>query len=202
MPAGADTLRAVAQTLGPGLGIGDKLADGFRRARRRHHQDIVESDQRRDRLEVLDRIELQVGVERRVDRVCAGVAHHQEIAVRRRVLDRDRGDIAGRTGAILDDDRLLERLGRLAGDQPHHDVGAAAWRERDQDRDRTRRIVVGARGRSERQTRHRGDRDQAGLQELPIHRHQPYSNAPAVTCISYAVAAARRRPSIIDDFIR
>ena len=83
MPAGADALRAVAQAFGLGLGERHQLGDRLRRARRRHHQDVVERDQRRDRLEVLDRIELQVGVERRVDGVRAGVAHHQQIAVGR-----------------------------------------------------------------------------------------------------------------------
>ena len=113
MPAGADALRAVAQPLGPGLGERDKLGDRFRRARGRHDQDVVERDQRRDRLEVLDRIELQIGVERRVDGMRAGVAHHQQIAVRRRVLDRHRRHVAGGARAVLDDDGLLGALGDL-----------------------------------------------------------------------------------------
>jgi hypothetical protein len=116
-------------------------------ARLRHHQDVVECEQRGDRLEVLDRIELQVGIERRVDRVGAGVPHHQLIAVGRRVLDRHRGDIAAGARPVLDDEGVAGIFCHPLRSEPHDDVGTATRRERHHDGDRAGGIVVGLRHR-------------------------------------------------------
>jgi hypothetical protein len=74
----------------------------------RDDQHVVERDERRDRGEVLDRIELQIGVERGIDGMAAGVPHHQQVAVARGVLNRHRRHVAAAARPVLDHDRLVE----------------------------------------------------------------------------------------------
>jgi hypothetical protein len=62
-----------------------------------------------DRRDVADEIEIELVVERRVDRVrCA--CQEQRVAVRRRLHDRLGTDIAGGARPVLDDELLTETL--------------------------------------------------------------------------------------------
>ena len=63
-----------------------------------------------DRLEVLGRVVFEIGIERGRGAVRAHVAHHDGVAVGRRL--RAAGDAGGAAGAgdVLDDELLAERL--------------------------------------------------------------------------------------------
>ena len=52
-----------------GLGIGDELGNRLGRNRWIHHHDMGRADDARDRRDVADEIEIELVVERRVDRV-------------------------------------------------------------------------------------------------------------------------------------
>jgi len=52
---------------------------------------------------------------------------------------------AGRAWPVLDHHGLAEALSHLLAEQPRHGVDAAAGRERDDDLDRARRIILGER---------------------------------------------------------
>ena len=58
----------------------------------------------------------------------------------RQILDRDDAEGAG---AILDEERLTERLAELIGEDARDDVGGAAWTIGHQDFDRLRWISIG-----------------------------------------------------------
>jgi len=62
--AGADTLRREVQAARFGPGQRDQILDGLGRRVRRHHQHTWEGAERRDRLEILDRIEANIGQRR------------------------------------------------------------------------------------------------------------------------------------------
>jgi hypothetical protein len=148
----------------------------------------------------LDRIELKVGVERRIDGMGAGVPHHQQIAVRRRILGRHRRHVAGGTGTVLDNNGLLDTPRNLVRHEPHHDVGAAARRKRNDDGDRTRRIIVGACRQS--YQRNRGG-EEASQQTALAVQHQSHPQilrcAPTVAqafSMPWQRLAAARRSSM------
>jgi hypothetical protein len=136
LPARADALRAKAQAAGLGLRQRDKVGDRLHRAVGRHHQDVRERDDRRDRRHVLHRIEVHLRIEDRVDRHQAHVGEEQRVAVRRRRLGRLRRDVAAAARRVVDDDGRLHVVGGLLRDRPDHRVGAATGREGDQQRDR------------------------------------------------------------------
>src|ERR1700754_4468730 len=64
------------------------------------------------------------------------------VAVRRRFRDDVRAEIAAGTWAIVDDDRLLENLAHLVGDDLAEDADAAAWRIGHDHADRPVRIAL------------------------------------------------------------
>ncbi len=145
MAAGSDPLRRIRQAVRFRLPQRHQLLRRFGGAAAIDDQGVVERDQRRDRCEILDRIELQIGIKRRIDSVRSRVPHHQGVAVFRRVLDRECGDIACSARTVVDHDRLLDPLRNAPRYQAHHHVRASARHERHQQRDRARRIVVGLR---------------------------------------------------------
>ena len=65
-----------------GLGVGDELGNGLGRNRRIHLHDVGHAHDARDRRDVADEIEIELVVERRVDRVAA-TDQEQRVAVRR-----------------------------------------------------------------------------------------------------------------------
>ena len=93
----------------------------------------------RDRRDVADEIEIELVVERRVDRV-RRADQEERVAVRRRAHDRLGGDIAAGARPVLDDEWLAEPLRQPLTDQAREDVGRAAGGKADDDAHRPRRI--------------------------------------------------------------
>jgi len=124
----SDARRSNIDLAGISLGIGDKFrkrAGGDRRVSQKHHR---EADQSGDRRDVADEIEIELFVERRVDRVSR---HHVEkrVAVRQSGHDRFGRDIAAGAGPLLDEERLAQARRKPLPDQPRHKVGRAAAAE-------------------------------------------------------------------------
>ena len=136
-----------------GLGVGDELGNGLGRNRWIDHHDNGNAADARDRRDVADEIEIELVVERRVDRVRRS-DQEERIAVRRRAHDRLGGDIAASARPVLDDELLAEPLRQPLTDQARDDVGRAAGGEADDDAHRPRRI--GLRPRDARHGRQRG----------------------------------------------
>ena len=105
-----------------GLGIGDELGNRLGRNRWIDHHDEGRADDARDRRDVADEIEIELVVERRVDRV-RRQDQEQRIAVRRRAHDRLGADIAAGARPVLDDEWLAEPLRQPLTHQARDDVG-------------------------------------------------------------------------------
>ena len=82
----------------------------------------------RDRRDVADEIEIELVVERRVDRV-RRTDQKECIAVGGRTHDRLGADIAAGARPVLDDEWLAEPLRQPLTDQARDDVGRAARRQ-------------------------------------------------------------------------
>ena len=127
------------------LEIGDQLLERRRRQRRMHHDDMRHGGGEADRREVVRRVIRQVGEKTRRDRVDRNVAHHDGVAIRRRLRHMARGDGAGRAGPVVDHDRLAEQLGEPGLQDARHYIGAAARRKAHHHAHGLRRIVLRAR---------------------------------------------------------
>jgi len=79
-------------------------------------------EQSRDRCDVADEIEIQLLVERRVDRVRSN-AGEKRVAVRGRTYNGLGGDIAASTGPVLDNKMLPQPLRQTMTDQTRGKVG-------------------------------------------------------------------------------
>ena len=77
----------------------------------------------------------------RADAVGRDRVQQQRVAVRVRFGDLRGGGRAAGAGAIADDDRLSERVGKLGADEPGDEIGGAAGRHRDDELNRAVRIV-------------------------------------------------------------
>ena len=86
------------------------------------------ADDARDRRDVADEIEIELVVERRVDRVRRR-GQEERVAVGRRVHDGLGADIAAGARPVLDDELLAEPLRQPLPHQPRDDVGRAAGAE-------------------------------------------------------------------------
>ena len=92
-----------------------------------HHRDVGDAHDTRDRRNVLEEIEAELVVERRVDGI--GRIDQQEcIPVGGRAHDGLGGEIVSGAGPVLDNDWLAELFRQLLADQARHEVGRAAWR--------------------------------------------------------------------------
>ena len=113
-----------------GLGIGDEFGDRLGRKRRIHHHHIGIAADAGDRRDVAEEIEVQLFVERCIDRV--GDADQQEhVPVGRRFDDGLRGEIAAGARPVLHDEGLAEPLGQPLPYKARQDVGRAAGAEAD-----------------------------------------------------------------------
>ena len=131
--------------------------------------DLVDAVDAGDRREVAQKIETELVVERRVDRV-VGADHQQRVAVGRRARDRLGRDVAAGARLVLDDELLGELLGQRLRDQARQDVDRLAGRKTDHHAHRLCRICL---RRSD--PRDSGQRERAGgqLLELPAAKsHQ------------------------------
>src|SRR6516162_1617176 len=131
--------RRHGELAGIGLGISDELGNRFGRNRWIYYHDEGEADDAGDWRDVPEKNEIELVVERRVDRV-RGTYHEQRVAVRWRAHDRLGGNIAGSTWPALDDEWLAEPLRQRLTDQARDDLGYATGRKADDDAHRPRRI--------------------------------------------------------------
>jgi hypothetical protein len=117
--------RCKAELARIGLGIGDELQNRLGRNRRVHLQDVGHADHAGNRCDVANEIEIELFVQRRVDRV--GREDDEEgVSVGRRTHHRLGGDIAGGARSILDDEWLTEPFRQPLTDQARDDVDRAA----------------------------------------------------------------------------
>src|SRR5262249_47214399 len=155
---------------------------GNRRGRNRWVQvhDIRRAKNSRDWRDVADEIEIELVVERRVDRV-RGADQEQRVAIRGLVRDRLGADV-GTRGPVLDSELLAETLREPLTDHACGDVARAAGGKRYDPAHRPRRI--GLRPRDPRHRRQRGD---AGGQMEKISAGSFIPNLP------YIIRSPRRR---------
>ena len=94
-----------------GLGIGDEFGDRLGRERRVDLHDERPAHQARDRSDVASETEVRLVVERGAERVRRR-CKQQRIAVRRRIDDGFKADVAAGSRPVLDHNRLAEPLGQ------------------------------------------------------------------------------------------
>jgi len=94
-----------------------------------------------DRLDVAEKIEIELVIQRRVDGVCRR-DKQKRVAVGCRLGGEVGADDAAGAAAVIDEDLLAEPFAELVGDDAADHVVAAAGRERDDHADRAARIIV------------------------------------------------------------
>ena len=134
-------LRGRGHLAGVRARVADQFGDAFERHVRVDHQGIRHPSHDHDRHE-LGRVETELGIEVVVDHQRRRRRREQRVAVGLGLGDRLGADIAGRSGAVLDHDRLPPFARQPVGKDARHHVGGAAGRERHDDLDRTRGIVL------------------------------------------------------------
>src|SRR5262249_61586440 len=102
-----------------------------------HRHDVRHVVQGRDRRDVADEIEIELVVERRVDRV-ESTGQEQRVAVGWGTHDRLGGDVAAGSRTVVDDERLTEPLREPLTYQARRDVRTASGREANNDAHRPR----------------------------------------------------------------
>ncbi len=159
MLAAAVARRCVVDLAGASLCPGDELLQRRRRHGRVHHDHARLAPDQRNRREIVDRLERQLRVERRADRVRLR-GEKQRVPVRRGFRNDVGADRRARARPVLDDDRLPEPLRQLLRDHAHRPVDCPARRERHDHAHGARRVVLrgGGRPRAERR-----DRNQPGI---------------------------------------
>jgi hypothetical protein len=163
--AASRAIGRVVELARPRLRIGDELRERIDRQRRRHHQHGRRIGEQRNQLDLGLRIVVQVLVERRV-RGHADAGDAERVAVGLGAHDRHRADVGVAAGPVDDDDGLAVAFGKAVAQHPRHEAGAAARRERHDQLDLPRGIVIGARGRD---GRGNGQRRQKARCQLADH---------------------------------
>jgi len=111
----------------------------------------INSDQLRDRQEVLERIVTGIGLHVRQHRDHAVIGDHDGVAVRMRAGSRAHPEEARGARLILHIEALAEAVAHLLAHEPRDDIDGAGRRQRDQEPDRPvgigRRLGEGCRGR-------------------------------------------------------
>ena len=146
MIGGADTRRAVVQFAGLAFGERYELLHGFDAKLRIDHHDVRIGGGHRDRREILQRIVRQLFIDGGVDRDRSGLAEQQRVAVGLGFVDEIGADDRTGTAAVLDHDRLPDRLADPFGNDARDRVGAAAGGVGHDQPNRVRGIFVGVRG--------------------------------------------------------
>ena len=109
-----------------------------RHALARHdHERIVRDQRHRFEIRALVITQREHGA---VEHVSRPVSQHRRVAVGRGGSDAANTDRARSAGHVLDDDRLAERLAHALGHDAANRIRRAARSERDDERDRSRRI--------------------------------------------------------------
>ena len=127
---------------GLGLGERDKLLQRLRRHAGIDRDHLRRLADRRDRQQILERVERKRLLHERIDHELPGEHDAERVAVRRRLGDRLRRDRAGGGGAVLDHDRLAGLARDVIAEQPRAEVGDAAGGEADDQADRLVGIVL------------------------------------------------------------
>jgi hypothetical protein len=122
------------------------------------HEHVVERHQRRDRDQVLVRVERHLGVERRVDRLDTAGAHEQRVAVGRRARGLCAAEVAAGAGLVLDRYRMAEDLLSSLAVAREGDVDRARGRERADQAQRLGREILGGGGQREQQAAAKANR--------------------------------------------
>ena len=141
MRGGAIALGGGGELAGIGFRIGDQLGDVLGRDLRVDHQRVRHPSHDDDRDE-LERVEPELRIEVLVDHQRRRRRGEQRVAVRLGLEHHLGADIAGCAGAVLDHDRLSPFARQPIAEHARHHVGGAAGRERHDDLDRSRRIVL------------------------------------------------------------
>jgi hypothetical protein len=136
VPHGAVARLGHAHAAGLRLGGIDKIGQGLERRILPHHQHHRLLGNRRDRTEILQRIERHLRVQGRIDRQVRRLPHADGVAVRRRLGHHIQPDVAAGAGLVVHDHRPSQQGGELLGDQARSGVGATAGRERHDEADR------------------------------------------------------------------
>lgn len=118
--------RCIGQLIGPRLGERDEFAYAAGGDRRTHDQHVRERCEERDGRTIAYRIVTQLRVFAHVDGSRRNIRRQQGIAVRCGACDALRADVAAATGAVDDDDRLIEAHRQPPRDAAHDDVTPAA----------------------------------------------------------------------------
>jgi hypothetical protein len=157
MVRAADAGRAVPQGIGLGLGERDELLRILDRHRWMAHHDARHLCEVGDKREVPEQIEVELGIQRRID--CVGDRRHeQRVAIGRRFRRHFSRNIGAGTRAVLDDHLLAPRLVQFLPHRARQHVRRAGRRVTDYVADRLSRVV--RRGLGER--RRRGERERSG----------------------------------------
>src|SRR5262245_6186758 len=153
MAGSSDARRPEADLARIALGVRYELGDRLGWNRWIYHHDEREVDEARDGRDVTEKIEIELVVERRVDRV-RRTRHKERVAVRRRPHDRLGANIVAATCAVFYDELLAEPMREPGSDEPRANVGSAAGPRRGNDAHWPRRISL--RPSDPRQHRQRG----------------------------------------------
>ncbi len=136
--------RRHVELAGIGLGVGDQFGNRLDRQRRMHHHDVGKANDARDRLHLLHEIEIELVVERGVDRVRRR-DQQQRVAVRRGAQHGLGRDIGAAARPVLDDEGLPELFRQPLPHQARREVRRAAGRITDHEANRPRWIGLRAR---------------------------------------------------------
>ena len=129
MRTGAGARRREGELARVGLRQRDQLGDRVGREVEPRHQHVGHRPQDGDSGEVLARVERQLGVEGGGDGVRGDRVEADRVAIRSRLGDDVRADIAAGAGAVLDDELLARQFGEFLADDARESVGRAAGRK-------------------------------------------------------------------------
>src|SRR5215831_4817003 len=107
MAGTSDPTRRHGELARIGFGVRDELRNRLGRNGWVHQHDVGVDNNAGDRSDIANEIEIELVVQRRVNRVVAP-GYEQRIAVRRCAHDRLRADIGAATRSVLDDEWLAE----------------------------------------------------------------------------------------------
>ena len=141
--AGADRRGADIEFVRLFLGQRDDFGDRLGGKRRMREQGHRHRRDQTDRREILARVDVELGVEARIDREGAGVAEQQRVAVWRGARGGAGADGSPAAAAIVDHHGLAEGIGQLLRHHASHGVDAAAGRIGHDQRDVARGIIGG-----------------------------------------------------------
>jgi hypothetical protein len=143
MARAAHAPRAVADLARVRLGVGNEVGHRLVLGVGAHRHEEGRAEQRSHRVEMLQRHEVARLVQVRQRGDVLAVELQQRVAVGRRAARLLDGDEAAAAGLVVDHHALVPQARELVGDQAQHRVGAAAGRERGDQRHGLAGVVAG-----------------------------------------------------------